>query len=152
MYLLDTNVLSELRKASSKKANHNVIQWAKSISVSEMYISSITILEIEMGILKVLRKDPLQASIYRVWLNEYVLTTFAHRIISFDTDIALKCAQLQVPDPKSERDAMIAATSLVSKLTLITRNEKDFKHIDVNLINPWLDPPHHLRKSLRQSN
>lgn len=138
MYLLDTNVLSELRKAGAKKADANVVSWAKEQSTSNLYISSISILEIEMGILQIARKDTKQANILRKWLSEQVLRAFSDRIIPFDTNIALKCAQLHVPDPKSERDAMIAATCIINGFTLVSRNEKDFGHIEVNIINPWL--------------
>lgn len=138
MYLLDTNVLSELRKAGSDRAEPNVISWAEDKSTTSLFISAITILEIQMGILQIERKDPRQAAIYKTWLNSHVLKAFSDRVLSFDTNSALKCAQLHVPNPKSERDAMIASTSIVHGLTLVTRNEKDFKHIDVDVINPWL--------------
>lgn len=138
MYLLDTNVVSELRKAGSGRADLRVIEWAKDKPTSSLFISAITILEIEMGVLQIERKDPKQAAIYRTWLNSHVLKAFSDRILPFDTSVALKCAQLHVPNPKSERDAMIAATSMVHGLTLVTRNEKDFKHTNVELINPWL--------------
>jgi predicted nucleic acid-binding protein len=138
MFLLDTNVLSELRKAGSNRANLNVINWASKQSVSGLFISAITILEIEMGILQLERKDSKQACKYRTWLESHVLPTFSEKILPFDTSVALQCAQLHVPDPKSERDAMIAATALVHGLTLVSRNEKDFKHIDMKVINPWV--------------
>jgi len=138
MYLLDTNVISELRKAGTSRANEQVINWAKQIPTSHLYISAITILEIEMGILQLERKDPKQAVIYRTWLNEHVLKAFSDRVLSFDTSVALACTQLHVPNPKSERDAMIAATAIIYGLTLVTRNVKDFKHIELDLINPWL--------------
>lgn len=138
MYLLDTNVVSELRKAGSNKADDNVVKWAQSVSTNSLFISSISILEIEMGILQLERKDPKQALIYKTWLNDHVLIAFSNRILPFDTSSALKCAQLHVPDPKSERDAMIAAISIVHGLTLVSRNENDFKHINIELINPWL--------------
>lgn len=138
MYLLDTNVVSELRKSGSGRADPNVIKWAKDKPTSSLFISSITILEIEMGVLKIERKDPKQAAIYRTWLKSHVLIAFSQRILSFDTSVALKCAQLHAPNPKSERDAMIASTSIVHGLTLVTRNVKDFKHINIELINPWV--------------
>ena len=137
MYLLDTNVISELRKAGSGRADVNVINWAKEKPTSSLFISTITILEIEMGVLQIERKDPKQAAIYRTWLNSHVLKAFSDRILSIDTSVALKCAQLHIPDPKSERDAMIAATAITHGLTLVTRNEKDFKHIAIDVINPW---------------
>ncbi|NQY37721.1 MAG: type II toxin-antitoxin system VapC family toxin [Alteromonadaceae bacterium] len=138
MFLLDTNIISELRKASSNKADVNVINWANKQSVNSLFISSITILEIEMGILQKERKDPTQAAVLRTWLNSHVLTTFSDRVLPLDTSVALQCARLHVPNPKSERDAMIAATGLVHGMTLVTRNVKDFKHIKIELINPWV--------------
>jgi predicted nucleic acid-binding protein len=138
MYLLDTNVISELRKAGSNRANSNVIQWAKDKPTTSLFISAITVLEIEMGVLKIERKDPKQAAIYRTWLNSHVLKAFSDRVLPFDTSVALKCAQLHVPNPKSERDAMIAATSIIHGLTLVTRNEKDFTHMEIEVVNPWV--------------
>jgi predicted nucleic acid-binding protein len=137
MYLLDTNVISELRKAGSNKADANVIQWAKDKPTTSLFISAITVLEIEMGVLQIERKDPKQAAIYRTWLNSHVLKAFSDRVLPFDTSVALKCAQLNVPNPKSERDAMIVATSIIHGLTLVTRNEKDFKHMGIEVVNPW---------------
>lgn len=138
MYLLDTNVLSELRKAGSNRANENVVNWAKTKVPSHLFISAISILEIELGILQRERKDPIQASVYKAWLRDHVLMAFSGRILPFDTNTALKCAQLHVPDPKSERDAMIAATSIVHGLTLVSRNESDFRHTGVDFVNPWM--------------
>ena len=138
MYLLDTNVISELRKAGSNKADANVIQWAKDKSTTSLFISTITVLEIDMGVLQIERKDPKQAVIYRTWLNSHVLKAFCDRLLLFDTSVALKCAQLHVPNPTSARDAMIAATSIIHGLTLVTRNEKDFKHMGIDVVNPWV--------------
>jgi predicted nucleic acid-binding protein len=137
MFLLDTNVVSELRKASINKADINVTEWAKKQSVGSLFISSITILEIEMGILQKERKDPQQAAILRSWLNTHVLKAFSDRILPFDTSVAIQCVKLHVPDPKSERDAMIGATCKVHGMTLVTRNIKDFKHMNLDIINPW---------------
>ncbi len=137
MFLLDTNVISELRKASINKADPSVTEWARKQSVGTLFISSISILEIEMGILQKERKDPLQAAILRTWLNTHVLKAFSDRILPFDTSIAIQCAKLHVPDPKSERDAMIGATSKVHGMTLVTRNIKDFQHMQLDLFNPW---------------
>ncbi|MDC9728994.1 MAG: type II toxin-antitoxin system VapC family toxin [Methyloprofundus sp.] len=137
MFLLDTNVVSELRKASLNKADHNVTEWAKKQSVATLFISSISIMEIEMGILQKERKDPQQAATLRTWLNTHVLKAFSDRILPIDTSVAIQCAKLHVPDPKSERDAMIGATCKVHGMTLVTRNIKDFKHMKLDLINPW---------------
>ena len=137
MFLLDTNVVSELRKASINKADANVTEWAREQPLGSLFVSSVTILEIEMGILQKERKDPQQAAILRTWLNTHVLKAFSDRVLPFDTSVAIQCAKLHVPNPKSERDAMIGATCKVHGMTLITRNVKDFKHMSLDIINPW---------------
>ncbi len=137
MFLFDTNVVSELRKASINKADVNVREWAREQPLGSLFVSSITILEIEMAILQKERKDPQQAAILRTWLNTHVLKAFSDRILSFDTSEAIQCAKLHVPNPKSERDAMIGATCKVHGMTLVTRNMKDFQHMSLDIINPW---------------
>ena len=137
MYLLDTNVISELRKAKSGKSNKNVIAWAKNISPSNLFISVITVLELETGILLVERRDPSQGAILRTWLNTHVLPTFSDRILHLDVAVAQRCAKLHVPDPRSDRDAIIAATALVHGMTVVTRNTHDFNKTGVDLLNPW---------------
>lgn len=137
MYLLDTNVVSELRKCSTGKGNASVSNWARTVAPNELYLSAITILEIEMGILLKQRKDPKQGAILRQWMNQKMLPAFEGRILPLDTTIALTCAKLHIPDPKSERDAMIAATAITHQLTVVTRNIDDFKHTGVKLLNPW---------------
>jgi hypothetical protein len=135
MYLLDTNVISELRKA--KSANKHVIKWAKKISPSSLFISVISILEIETGILLVERRDSSQAAILRAWLESHVMPAFSERILPIDIAVAQRCAKLHIPDPQSDRDALIAATALVHCMTVVTRNTQDFQRTGVDLINPW---------------
>ncbi len=137
MYLLDTNVLSELRKAKADRADHNVVKWASHIPTSSLFISAITILEIETGILLVERRDKVQGLHLRTWINEHVFPSFADRILPLDVAVAKQCAQLHVPDPVSDRDAMIAATALVYGMILSTRNTHDFEKTGVELLNPW---------------
>jgi toxin FitB len=137
MYLLDTNIVSELRKAKSGKADKNVVSWANSVSAPSLYLSVITILELEMGLLLVERRDPVQGSVLRSWLNVHVLPAFSERIIAVDTAVALCCAKLHVPDPRSDRDAIIAATALVHGMTVVTRNTDDFEPTGVETLNPW---------------
>jgi predicted nucleic acid-binding protein len=139
MYILDTNIISELRKGKAGKANQNVIKWANSISASNLYISVITILELEMGILSKERKDPSQGAILRSWFNNHVIPAFAERILPIDTAIAQRCARLYVPNPCSDRDALIAATALVHGMTLVTKNTCDFEKTGLEIINPWHD-------------
>lgn len=137
MYLLDTNVVSELRKAKSGKADSKVITWASQIPTASLFLSAISILEIEMGILLRERRDPLQGQVLREWLENQVLPAFEGRILAIDTAVARQCAQLHVPDPCAERDALIAATALVHGLVLVTRNVDDFKATGVEILNPW---------------
>ncbi len=137
MYLLDTNVISELRKANSGKADQHVITWANSIPTASLFLSVITVLELETGILLVERKDPAQGAVLRSWLNTHVLPAFSDRILPVDTAVAQCCAKLHVPNPHSDRDALIAATALIHGLTMVTRNTNDFAATGVELINPW---------------
>lgn len=137
MFLLDTNVISELRKAKSKKANKNVVSWAKTISPPRLFISVITILELEKGILLVEQRDSTQGAVLRSWLNTHVIPTFSDRILDVDIAVAQRCARLHVPNPKSDRDAIIATTALVHGMTIVTRNVNDFKHTEVEIFNPW---------------
>jgi len=137
MFLLDTNVVSELRKAKSSRADKNVVTWANSVSAASLFLSSITILELEIGILQIERRDPAQGAVLRAWLNVHVLPTFSERILAIDASVAQRCARLHVPDPCSDRDALIAATALVHGMTVVTRNVSDFKPTGVEILNPW---------------
>jgi toxin FitB len=135
MYLLDTNVLSELRRGT--RANAGVMAWSKGVAADDLFISTITIFEIERGILLIERRDASQGEMLREWLDAKALPAFASRILPVDTAIARRCAQLHVPDPRGECDALIAATALVHGLTLVTRNITDFRAMNVPLLNPW---------------
>jgi toxin FitB len=135
MYILDTNVVSELRKA--KKANQNVTKWAQPLPSATLYISVISILELEIGILLIERRDKDQGAILRAWMGRHVLPTFSGRILAIDTAVAQRCATLHVPNPRSDRDALIAATALVHSLTVATRNVADFDGMGVDVLNPW---------------
>ncbi|MEN9502149.1 MAG: hypothetical protein RI964_1434 [Pseudomonadota bacterium] len=137
MYLLDTNVVSELRKAKTGKADKNVVAWAQSVLPSSLFLSAISVLELETGILLIERRDVAQGKMLRQWLETQVLPAFAERILPVDTAVARQCATLHVPDPRSDRDALIAATALVHHMTVVTRNVDDFKPTGVALLNPW---------------
>ena len=137
MFILDTNVISELRKAKSGKADSKVMAWAAAINADVLFLSAIIILELEMGVLQVERKDPLQGNLLRSWLDNQVLTAFDGKILVVDAAVAQRCARLHVPDRSSERDALIAATALVHGMTIVTRNVSDFETSGVDLINPW---------------
>lgn len=139
MFVLDTNVVSELRKVRVGKADVNVARWAESIDASNLFVSAITIMELELGILSVERKDATQGAMLRAWLEQQVLPEFSSRTIPIDTAVAQRCARLHVPDRRGERDALIAATALVHGMAVVTRNVADFKSTGVTIINPWED-------------
>ncbi len=136
MFVLDTNVVSELRKPD--RANARVAQWAGNISLDQLYLSALTVMEIELGVLRMERKDKRQGAELRAWMEGQVLRDFTDRILPLEITIARRCASLHVPDPMPERDAMIAATALVHGMTLVTRNVTDFQRVKVKLFNPWL--------------
>lgn len=137
MYLLDTNVISELRKAKSGKSNKNVKMWANSVSAASLFLSVITILELETGIILIEQRDPRQGAVLRSWLDAHVLPAFSDRILVVDVVIAQCCAKLHVLNRRSDRDAIIAATALVHGMTVVTRNIHDFESTGVNILNPW---------------
>jgi predicted nucleic acid-binding protein len=135
MFLLDTNVISELRRPN--KANRNVVAWANAVPAAGFFISVVSILEIELGARLIERKDAAQGAILRSWIDDQILARFEGRILAIDTAVAQRCAQLHVPNPRAERDALIAATALVHGLTVVTRNVGDFEPTGVPLLNPW---------------
>jgi toxin FitB len=136
MFLLDTNVISELRRP--ERADGNVVAWASAISAASFFLSAISILEIELGALQIARRDATQGAVLRAWIDDQILPRFEGRILAVDTAVAQRCARLHVPDPRAERDALIAATAMVHGLTVVTRNVADFEPIGVALLNPWV--------------
>ena len=137
MFLLDTNVISELRKTTENKINPGVKEWAETKMPSTMFLSVITIFELELGILRLERRGKKQGQILRKWLSQLVLPAFVDRVLPINTAIAVRSASLHVSNPSSDRDAMIAATAIEHHLTLVTRNTVDFDLTKVKLINPW---------------
>jgi toxin FitB len=135
MFLLDTNVLSELRRP--EKADRRVWAWANARPVASFFLSAISILEIELGILLIERRDAAQAAILRDWIDAQILPRFEGRILAVDTAVAQRCARLHVPNPRAERDALIAATAFVHGLTVVTRNVGDFAPMAVAMLDPW---------------
>jgi predicted nucleic acid-binding protein len=139
MYLLDTSVVSELRKASTGGADRRVLAWTRSVPNECMYLSAVCIQELEIGILLMERRDPRQGAPLRSWLTDQVLPIFGSRILVVDFAVAMKSAALHVPNPMPYRDALIAATALVHGMTVVTRNVRDFESTGVRILNPWQD-------------
>jgi predicted nucleic acid-binding protein len=137
MFILDTNVISELRQGKPQPSAA-VRRWAADQPSHRLFLSAITILELELGFQALERRTPPQGSALRSWLAG-VRAAFAGRILPFGENTAAVCASLHIPNPRSERDAMIAASALEHKFTVVTRNTADFEATGVALINPWLD-------------
>ena len=138
MFVLDTNVVSELRKIRLGRADENVAQWADSVDAMALYLSAITVQELEIGVLLAERRDPTQGAIFRTWFDHHVLPAFSGRILPVDTAVAQRCASLHVPDPRPAMDSLIAATALVHGMTVVTRNVADFQSFGVPILNPWV--------------
>lgn len=136
-FLLDTNVVSELRKAGDGKADANVVRWLSGEDASRFYLSAVTVMELDLGIRLMERRDPVQGTRLRTWMDRHILPEFAARFLPVDMAVALCCAGLHVPDPRPHRDALIAATALVHAMTVVTRNSADFIPTGVRIVNPW---------------
>jgi toxin FitB len=137
-YLLDTNVISELRKVGSGRANPAVTLWASTVDSNDLYLSVITMQELEIGVLSAERADPLKGKALRQWLHGSITDLFKNRILVLDTTAAFISAKFNVPNPTPFRDGFIAAIAATHGMTLVTRNTKDFERTGVTLLNPWL--------------
>lgn len=138
MYLLDTNVICELRRGK-RAQSETVRDWASKLPITQLYLSSITVLEVEIGVRRMLRKDPSQGAVLRAWADA-VLREFEGRVLPFSVATAPGCADLQVPDPCSLRDSMMAATAAEHGFTIVTRNVGDYASSGVPVVNPWEAP------------
>ncbi|MBR6027033.1 MAG: type II toxin-antitoxin system VapC family toxin [Neisseriaceae bacterium] len=138
MYLLDTNIISEIRKINSGNANIGVKKWAENNNKDLTFISVISLFELEKSVLNLEQKDPQQGKTYRQWLDNIVKPTFVNRILSITPQTVLICAKMHIPDKKSLTDSLIAATAIENNLTIITRNEKDFANKGANVFNPFI--------------
>jgi len=137
MYVLDTNVVTELRKVRMGKADPNVASWTEGVDAADLFVSAITIMELELGVLSIERKDANQGAMLRAWLEHQVLPEFSARTLPINSAVALRCARLHVPDKRGKNDALIAATALVHGMTVVTRNVADFQSTGVTILNPW---------------
>lgn len=140
MFLLDTNIISELRKIRIGKADPRVVAWSEAAAPGDLYLSVVTIQELELGVLLAARKEPARGAALRHWLELQVLPAFDGRILPVTLDIARRCASLHVPVPRPSEDMTIAATALVHGLTLVTRNVGDFRGTGVTILDPWAIP------------
>jgi toxin FitB len=138
MYILDANVVSKLRKVYPGKAHPNVAYWFSSINAADVFLSVITLQELEIGVRLVERKDPSQGEILRTWLEGYVIPVFNGNLLEVSREVTIASAQYYIPDSRPTRDALIAATAEVHKMTVVTRNMADFEPMDVKILNPWL--------------
>lgn len=139
-YLLDTNVVSELRKVRAGRADTRVAAWADSVDAADLHLSVISLQELEIGVLLAERRDPVQGAVLRAWLDRHVVPAFAGRIVAVDAAVARRSALLHVPDPRPLRDALIAATALVHGMTVVTRNTADFAPTGAPILDPWNAP------------
>lgn len=135
MYLLDTNVISELRQGKPRQSGA-VRVWAAGVPAGQLYLSAICILELEKGVMLLERRTPPQGSALRAWLGATV-RAFEGRVLPFTGNTAALCAALHIPDPRPERDAMIAASALEHRLTLVTRNTSDFANMGLQVLDPF---------------
>ena len=137
MYLLDTNVVSELRKVRAGRADPHVVAWADGVDAADLFLSVVSLQELAIGVLLKERADPAQGAVLRRWLEDQVIPAFAARTLPVDAAVALRSASLHVPDPRPVRDGLIAATALVHGLRVVTRNVADFQPTGVDVLDPW---------------
>lgn len=132
-YLLDTNVISELRR---RQAHAGVCKWFDSIAGDDVYLSVIVIAELCLGVERLRRRDPTQAAGLDAWIAG-ITRNFAERILPVTLPVAEEWSRLNVPDPLPILDGFMAATARVHGLTLVTRNIRDLARTGVSLLDPW---------------
>jgi toxin FitB len=137
MFLLDTNIISESRKLGTSRIDTRAALWFAQVHVETSFVSAMTIFELERGVRQMERRDAKQGLVLRHWFENQIMATYEHRTLPLLHAVALVCAGLHIPDPKSERDAWIAATAIEAGLTLVTRNVSDFADMGVGIVNPF---------------
>jgi len=136
-YLLDTNVVSELRK---RNPDPHVLAWYKSVTSAELFVSVLTIGEIRLGIERLRRKDGPQADLIEQWLRG-LHVTYRDHLIDVDADVAEEWGRLNIPDPLPVIDGLLAASAKIRGCTLVTRNTADLQRSGIALLNPFEPPP-----------
>lgn len=138
MYLLDTNVISQIRKVNHPKCPPIFKTWFDKVDLNHCYLATITLFEIERGILQKAHKDKMQADMIRHWFEHQIKPEFAERVLSLDMPNALKTAYFHVPNPAPLIDSFLAGIAISHELILVTRNTKDFIGFDgIKLLNPF---------------
>lgn len=138
MFLLDTNVVSELRRVAAGRGDPAVAAWARRIPAGRSFVSAITVGELEQGVLLMERRDPDAGHVLRQWIDATVHRDFAEHVIPVDATVARIAAAFHVPDPAPLNDALIAACALANRMTVVTRNAADFERFDgLEVVNPW---------------
>lgn len=139
MFILDTNVISELRTAKAAKANEGLTEWANATPATLMFMSAISLHELEHGVLLAEHNDVEKGVVLRNWLDESVVPAFFQRILPVDQQVATTAAALHVPDPAPFRDALIAATAIVHEMVVVTRNVRDFERFaELEVLKPCI--------------
>ena len=134
MYLLDTPVVLELRKAKAGRTDAGLATWAAGVSRQNLFLSALSLLELENGARRTEKQDKSGAAALRGWIADQVMPAFEGRILAVDAPVVRRRAQLALPDT---RDALLAATAIEHGLTLVTRQTAAFKGTRVKLFNPW---------------
>lgn len=132
-YLLDTNVLSEVRRP---QGDAGVRRWISSVPTEDIYLSVLTLGEVRRGIGLLSRRDSVQAEVYEAWLVT-VLRDYADRLLPVDAEAAEEWGCMNLPDPISIVDGLMAATAKVRNMTFVTRNTSDVARTGVRLLNPF---------------
>jgi toxin FitB len=134
-YLLDTNVVSEMRRRGAM--HPKTAAWLGSIAPAQLYISSITIFEIERGVEKVALRDAKRGTELSTWLRRQVLPAFDGRVLTLDAEAALHAARLHAGRARLDADRLVAAIALAHAKVIVTRNVKDFAGLGVMVVDPF---------------
>ena len=136
MYLIDTNVLSEVRKLASGRCHANVARWWRALDGEELFLSVLVLGELHQGIERLRARDPVQATALETWLG-HVVVQFAGRILAVDQRVAEAWGRMSAARSLATVDALLAATAQVHGLTLVTRNLADVAGCGVRVLDPF---------------